>query len=70
MAKAYSASVKLPNLVSVPHPLTKLLPKSGLNVEGRNSRTDSSVHSRKSYITALLGNELSYIIKTEKCSCY
>lgn len=37
MAKTYAQSVKLPNLVAVPHPSTKFLPRDGLNVEGRSS---------------------------------
>lgn len=65
MAKTYAESVKLPNLVSVPHPSTKFLPKSGLNVEGRNSTareasfmSDSRQFDRRSFISSLLGGIL------------
>ena len=62
MAKAYADSVKLPNLVSVTHPLTKFTPKCSLNVEGKNSLMENSYSSfssknfdRKSYIASILG---------------
>jgi hypothetical protein len=42
MAKTYTESVKLPKLVSVPHPLKNQLSKSALNIEGRNSVNSSS----------------------------
>ena len=58
MTKAYSDSVKLPNLISVIHPLKKVLSKSGLNVEGNNIRAENnSAHSRNIYITSILGKK-------------
>jgi hypothetical protein len=41
MAKTYTDSVKLPKLVSVPHPFKNKLSKSALNIEGRNSVNSS-----------------------------
>ena len=41
MAKTYIDSVKLPRLVSVPHPFKNKLSKSALNIEGRNSINSS-----------------------------
>ena len=63
MAKTYAESVKLPNLVAVPHPSMRLA-RNGLNVEGINSvRSKSNTSSqfttksldRKTFITSLLG---------------
>lgn len=63
MAKTYAESVKLPNLVTVPHPASKLT-KNGLNVEGINNKTSQSHGNlvtksldRKSFIVNLLENE-------------
>jgi hypothetical protein len=63
MAKTYADSVKLPNLVAVPHPSTKFLPKNGLNVEGVNSQSrsngslsfSSNSLDRKNFIVSILG---------------
>ena len=67
MSKSYADSVKLPHLVSVAHPASKLFPKNSLNIEGRNS-TSKEIGSfftdkispiknfdRKSYIASLIG---------------
>jgi len=61
MAKTYIDSVKLPKLVSVPHPFKNKLSKSALNIEGRNSVNTSCnelVYKRSSTRKELINNIL------------
>ena len=74
MAKTFAESVKLPNLVNVPHPSNRLLglrTKSELNIEGRNkyddlmfmnSHRDNEFNNadRKELISSLLGGKRLY----------
>lgn len=59
MSKTYADSVKLPNLVAVQHPSSRLSPKNTLNIEGRNSVHSSLINTfsvdRKNYINSLIG---------------
>lgn len=63
MAKSYAESVKLPNLVAVTHPASKLS-RNGLNIEGTNNKSSASSNAlvtksldRKNFIVNLLESE-------------
>ena len=76
MAKTYAESVKLPNLVAVPHPATKMS-SNGLNIEGVNTRTQynsgggnliTQSLDRKSFIVNLLETD-QFKTKKKKSVC-
>jgi hypothetical protein len=76
MAKTYAESVKLPNLVSVPHPASRMgqfgKTSASLNVEGRASKSDKDLlfksADRRLIITDLLGKNFSpAFFKTLPC---
>ena len=73
MAKTYADSVKLPNLVGVPHPASRLenFSKRMLNVEGHNkyeNEHDLSIRNsdRRAFIAELLGKNSNnnYYVKS------
>lgn len=42
MAQAYFQSIKLPNLLHIPHPSSRVVQKPELNIEGTNAATTVS----------------------------
>lgn len=58
-SKSYADSVKLPTLVAVQHPSSRLSHKSTLNIEGHgnslNKQLSAKTLERKNFITSLIG---------------